>query len=474
MPPISHRRILGCAAVCLALVPLAARGTAQQTPGRLAELSAQFQSLAASTTPSVVQVVVSGLGQVAGAEGEPPLVAEQNSGGSGVIVDPAGYILTNAHVIEGAQRIQVHLTALPPTGAGYRSILKPKTNPRDARVVGVDAETDLAVLKIDEADLPALEFGDSDTLRQGQIVFAFGSPFGLENSVTMGVVSSVARQLEPDSPMIYIQTDTAINPGSSGGPLVDADGKLVGINTLIYSQSGGSEGIGFAAPSNIVEAVYQQIRASGSVRRGEIGVGAQTITPLIAAGLRLDRDWGVVIADVEPGGPASIRGLEVGDVIVSLNGKAMENARQFDVNIYRMGIGDVATLAVLRGREERTIRVAVLERSDDPERFARMVTREANEIAKLGVMGLELTPELERMLPPLRGSAGVIVAARVADGPWTNRLFQAGDVIYSLNGVVTGRLAELRRALAEIKPGEPVVIYLERFGKTRFVAFEMP
>jgi serine protease Do len=457
---------------------LAPQGSAQpaaaSSPGRLAELSGQFESLAALTTPSVVQIVVSGLGQVAGPEGEPPLVGEQNSGGSGVIVDANGYILTNSHVIEGAQRIQVHLTSVPPSSARHRSILRPKTNPREARVIGVDSETDLAVLKIDETELPALEFGDSETLRQGQIVFAFGSPLGLENSVTMGVVSSVARQLEPDSPMIYIQTDTAINPGSSGGPLVDVNGKVVGISTLIFSQSGGNEGIGFAAPSNIVEAVYKQIRANGAVRRGEIGVGAQTITPLLAAGLKLDRDWGVVIADVEPGGPASIRGVEVGDVIVSMNGKTMENARQFDVNLYQMGIGDVATLDILRGAKEQTIRVAVLERTDDPDRFARMVNREANEIERLGVLGLEITPEIERMLPPLRGSAGVIVAARVADGPQINRRFQVGDVIYSVNGVVASGLAELRRQIGELKPGEPAAIFLERMGKTRFVALEMP
>ena len=212
------------------------------------------------------------------------MLGRQRSGGSGVIVDPSGYVLTNAHVIAGARRVQVMLATRVEPLPGQASILKPQPKLWEAEIIGVDSETDLAVLKIDQSDLPFLLLGDSDTLRPGQLVFALGSPLGLENSVTMGIVSSVARQLERDHPMIYIQTDTAINPGNSGGPLVNADGHVVGINTLIFSQSGGNEGIGFAAPSNIARAVFEQIRDHGHVRRGEIGVQAQTITSGLAAG----------------------------------------------------------------------------------------------------------------------------------------------------------------------------------------------
>ena len=191
-------------------------------------------------------------------------------------------------------------------------------------------------------------------LKPGQIVMAFGSPLGLNASVTMGVVSAVARQLEPEDPMIYVQTDAPINPGNSGGPLVDADGRVVGINTLIYSQSGGHEGIGFAAPSNIVRNVFDQIRKTGRVRRGEIGVITQTITPLIAEGLGLSQDWGVVDSDVDPNGPGGRAGLQAGDIVLALDGKPMENGRQFQVNFYTRGVGAPVTLEILRGEARVT------------------------------------------------------------------------------------------------------------------------
>ena len=170
--------------------------------------------------------------------------------------------------------------------------------------------------------------------------FRSPSPLGLGDSVTLGVVSAAARQLRPDDPMIYIQTDASINPGNSGGALVDVQGQVVGISTFILSQSGGSEGLGFAAPSNIVRAVYEQIRTDGRVHRGVIGVRAQTITPELAHGLALAQDWGVVLGDVFPGGPADHAGLKVGDIVLTLEGKSMENGRQFQVNLYRRAVGD--------------------------------------------------------------------------------------------------------------------------------------
>ena len=214
------------------------------------------------------------------------LVTTQRASGSGVIVDPEGL-----HRHQRARRSRRTATArgasCAPTG---QSILATRSRTVSGRIVGIDLETDLAVIKVDEQNLPALAFGDSDELKAGQVVLAFGSPLGLHNSVSLGVVSAVARQLEPESPMIYVQTDASINPGSSGGPLVDMRGRLVGINTLIVSQAGGNEGLGFAAPSNIVRTVYEQIRKIGRVRRGDIGVRAQTVTPVLAAGLNLARD----------------------------------------------------------------------------------------------------------------------------------------------------------------------------------------
>ena len=451
----------------------AQRPAATRPPPTLGDLSNRFESLAEKVSPAVVHIVSSGFAPVAGDASQVTVLGRQRSGGSGVIVDPSGYVLTNAHVIAGARRVQVMLATRVEPLPGQASILKPQPKLRDAEIIGVDSETDLAVLKIDQSDLPFLLLGDSDTLRPGQLVFALGSPLGLENSVTMGIVSSVARQLERDHPMIYIQTDTAINPGNSGGPLVNADGHVVGINTLIFSQSGGNEGIGFAAPSNIARAVFEQIRDHGHVRRGEIGVQAQTISPGLAAGLALPRDWGVLLADVKPGGPADIGGLKVGDIVQSLDGKLMENARPFNVNIYQRKIGDVVEIKALRGSEELTANVAVLEREDDPGRLAELVTRDQNMIQKLGILGIELNREIRELLPPLRRSAGVVVAARLAVGPDWSSLFQPGDVIYSVNQKLTLGLRELRGAIDDVPKGSAAVIQLERDRKLMYVSFEM-
>jgi serine protease Do len=211
----------------------------KELPKRFQELekiSDNFEILADYVGPAVVQVFVSGYipGEGLSAEG---LIFKRRGTGSGVILDPAGFIMTNAHVVEGAISVKVLLSSRLNPNVGGESILKPPGKFVDAKIVGTDAETDLAVLKIEDSNLPFLKLGDSDNLRNGQIVFAFGSPLGLENSVTMGVISSVARQLRSEDPMIYIQTDTPINPGNSGGPLINTRGEVIGINTLIFSQS---------------------------------------------------------------------------------------------------------------------------------------------------------------------------------------------------------------------------------------------
>jgi serine protease Do len=247
----------------------------------------------------------------------------------------------------------------------------------------------------------------------------------------------------------------------------------MGINTLIFSQSGGNEGIGFSAPSNIVRAIYSQIRELGAMRRGEIGVTAQTVTPLLAKGLGLSRDWGVVLGDVEPGGPAHIAGLKTGDIVVSMDGKAMENARQFHVNLYQRAIGDVVKLEILREGKARTHNVAVLEREDDPDLFARLVSRQQNLIEPIGVLAIDLNRNVEKMLPPVRQSAGAVVAARVAEGPYWSELFEPGDVIYQVNRTPTPGVKELREALAALTAGDAVVVQLERRGKMQYAVFEL-
>jgi serine protease Do len=433
-----------------------------ESSGLLA-LDAQLDALSRRVAPSVVQVVASGYTTTPAM-----LLARGQATGSGVIVDSEGWIVTNAHVVENARSVRVDLMQPAATGG---SILRPRSRRVDARIVGLDAETDIAVLKLEERGLPALELGDSESLRQGQLVMAFGSPLGLENSASLGVVSAVARQLKPDSPMIYVQTDASINPGNSGGPLVDAEGRMVGLNTLILSQSGGNEGIGFAAPSHIVRAVYEQLRRSARVRRGVIGVRAQTITPALAAGLGLVFDRGVVLSDVTPAGPAEAAGLRPGDIVLALDGKPMENARQFDVNLYRRAPGDRVTLSVRRGLQALDLPVSVVSRPEDADRFLSMVTPEKNLIPRLGVLALELDDELRRAAGALRGREGVLVAARSGASDEGEDL-RPGDVVYAVNGVSVISLAELRSAVGRPDRGQPLVLHVERGGRLIYVVIE--
>src|SRR5882672_4984017 len=267
----------------------------------LSDFSQSVRTLTRKVSPAVVQVLVSGYGASAEGEGqEVSLLSRQRSSGSGVIVDSTGYIITNAHVVRGAVNVRVLMASMKTPDSDA---------PVDAKIVGIDRGTDLALLKVDRTGLPTLPFGDSDSLSQGDIVLALGSPLGLKNSVSMGVVSAPARQISEENPLAYIQTDASINPGNSGGALVNVEGKLMGINSFIFTQSGGSQGIGFAIPSNVVQNVYQQLKKQGHVHRGEIGVFVQDITPALAGGLKLPRRSGVIVADVSPGGPAEQAGL---------------------------------------------------------------------------------------------------------------------------------------------------------------------
>ena len=302
-------------------------------------------------------------------------LATRHTGGSGVILDPDGYIVTNAHVVKGARRVQVLISTAP--DSTRRSILEPRGRLVGAQVIRADEETDLAVLKVQETGLPFLRLGDSDDLEPGQLVLAFGNPLGLKTSVSLGAVSAKARQLRPEHPMIYIQTDAAINPGNSGGPLVDTQGRVVGINTFIFSRSGGSEGLGFAAPSNIVRSIFEQVRDTGRIRRGIIGARPQTITRVMAEGLGLKRDWGVILSDVDAGGPAADAGLSVGDGVLTLDGKVIENGRQFTVNVYRKTIGKPVEIRILRGEEIHDFQVLVAERRDESRRFLDLSIRKS-------------------------------------------------------------------------------------------------
>src|SRR5579863_7585356 len=314
----------------------AARST--ESSQTLVQLNNALESLAARVSPAVVQILVTGYGPLREREedkSQTALIVRQHAVGSGVIVDSNGYIMTNAHVVEGAQRIRVALPLPMADSAGQVPIGKRRI--LEARLLGQHKETDLALLKIDDTDLPTLPLLSQQRPHVGQLVFAIGSPEGLQNSVTMGVVSALARQPDASKPLTYIQTDAPINPGNSGGPLVDMNGAVLGINTFILSQGGGSEGLGFAIPSRIVDFVYHSLRKYGHVHRVEIGAGTQEITPTLAEGLHLPQRWGVIIADVKPDGPAAAAGLQIQDIILSPMIGALKRCPRFRLHFTCIG-----------------------------------------------------------------------------------------------------------------------------------------
>jgi serine protease Do len=477
--PRMHSRIVSsivAAALTLGVAPARAQSRAAGlAQGDLAQTSRQLEQLAAKVGPAVVEIVTLGYASEDVTDDEKGLlVAPSRGSGSGVILDSDGYIVTNAHVVEGAHRIQVQVATQPPDDDKHHSVLRAHARLLAARLIAIDEETDLAVIKVEAKGLPTLDFADSDQVHPGQLVLAFGSPMGLNSTVTLGVISAIARQLEPDDAMIYLQTDAPINPGNSGGPLVNVEGKVVGINTLILSQSGGNEGLGFAAPSNIVRNVFEQIRKYGRVRRGEIGVRAQTITPLLAEGLHLPRESGVILSDVYPETPAERSGLKPGDIVVSLDGKPMENGRQMQVNLYSRAVGDTVQLEIERGTTIQPVLVKVAEREDDPTRFSPLVAPGEPYIDRLGVLGLTLDAKAAEMLPDLRVTSGVVIAATSAVTlSGAEGQLKSGDVIHDVNGKPVTSVEELRAAIGKLKAGDAVVMQVEREGELIYVALRL-
>src|ERR1017187_8567701 len=332
---------------------------APRSANLLRELNDSLETLVAKVSPAVVQIMVTGYGPVEEhGHTDRTVLSREHAVGSGVIVDPEGYIITNAHVVNGAQRIRVILPP-PPTESPLE--LQPIHAGQifDATVVGTHKDSDLALLKIQAAHLPALPLSDKAQVRQGELVFAVRSPEGLQDSVTIGVVSSVSRQPDPDDPMVYIQTDAAMNPGNSGGPLVDIDGNLIGLNTLILSTGGGSEGLGFAIPAAIVNFDYRNLRKTGHVQRVAVGLRTQNIKPALAAGLGLARSWGAIVCDIADGGAAEAAGLQLNDIVLAVDGRPIQGLPDFIMALYVHPLDQVSKIDVLRGVNPMTFYVFV-------------------------------------------------------------------------------------------------------------------
>jgi len=444
-----------------------------RTPDLLRQFNSSLEALVAKVSPAVVQIQVTGIGPLGGSgKGGVALIARQRAIGSGVIVDPDGYIMTNAHVVESAQRIRVVLPVPPSesfldaTPIGQRQIL-------DAKLVGLHKDTDLALLKVDGHNLPSLPLGTRRPVHTGEMVLAIGSPEGLQSSVTMGVVSSVWRQPDPDQPMVYIQTDAPINPGNSGGPLVDLDGYVIGLNTFILSEGGGSEGLGFAIPARIVGFVYGNLRKYGHVHRTEIQVSAQTVTPTLAAGLGLAQSWGVVISDVIPKGPADVAGLKVQDVVVAIDGRPILGLPGLTAALYLHPADEAVRMEILRGNDKLSLYVPAFEHHEKEDQLADFINPN-NRIGRLGVYVMDLDDQLRSaMSSEVRIPSGVVVLGQSLDlNALTNNL-RAGDIIHRINRASVQSADQLRSALRGLKPGDPVVLQIERLGQLQYVDFEM-
>ena len=451
---------------------IAADAKPKEAPSVLQQFNVALQDLVARISPAVVQIQVTGYGPLEeDNQTETALLAKQSAIGSGVIVDPNGYIMTNAHVVKGAQRIRVILP-MPP-GEHPEAMQSGKQHVFDAKLIGIHKETDLALLKIEDTNLPILELG-THRVKQGELVVAVGSPEGLQNSATLGVVSAVGRQPDPDRPMVFIQTDAPINPGNSGGPLVDMDGYVVGINTLIFSQGGGSEGLGFAIPARVVRFVYDSLRKYGHVHRVEVKAGAQTITPALAEGLGLARSYGVIIDDVTPGGPADSAGLKIGDIVLTADDRRIDTLPAFSGALYLHPLDQVLKLTVLRGGKTVTLNIPVLEMTDSMDALISLANSENSLIPRLGILALDVNADqLHSIVGDLRIPSGVVVVARTAQigGPATGLI--AGDVIHAFNQQTITSLDALKSAADKTKPGDSVALQIERDGKMQWQSFEM-
>ncbi|MCP9451233.1 MAG: Do family serine endopeptidase [Nitrospira sp.] len=387
------------------------------------------------------------------------------SAGSGVIIDPTGYIVTNNHVVEGATRITVTLN---------------DRREFSAKVVGTDPKTDLAVIKIDAKELPTLRWGDYEKLQVGDLVLAVGSPFGLSSTVTLGIISALGRgNVGIADYEDFIQTDAAINPGNSGGALVNMNGELIGINTAIFSRTGGSEGVGFAIPSSIAVDIVDSLMRTGKVVRGWMGVAIQEITPALAKSFKLPEDRkGVLISDVNEGGPSYAAGIKRGDVVIAFNGKEVHNVSQLRNIVARTAVGKEAEVKILRDGKEQTIIIKVAERPSDevlarrepapPKEPGTMIKPPDNVLASLRVQALDNALMSQLNIPA--NVTGVVITSVEPGGQAEAAGLQRGDVIQEVNRETIKTIEDYQKAAAKIGKEDLAVLLINRRGNNLFVA----
>jgi serine protease Do len=378
-------------------------------------------------------------------------VPQRQGEGSGFIVSPDGYILTNAHVVADADEVTVRMT---------------DRREYQAKVIGADRRSDVAVIKIDAKDLPVVKIGDPSRLRPGEWVLAIGSPFTFENSVTAGIVSATGRSMPGEDGLVpFIQTDVAVNPGNSGGPLFNLNGEVVGINSQIYSRSGGYMGISFAIPIDVANNVRTQLVSTGKVTRGRIGVQIQEVNAQFADSFGLDRPRGALVSQVLDDGPAKKAGIKDGDVILSVNGKPVERSTQLPSVISAIKPGDTAKLEVWRDNAVKTVNVKVDEYKEDIQKVSNTRDGGGDEAAKPDKLGLSVRPlgEDERKNADTKG----YLLVEDVDGPAAQAGVRPGDVILGVNGKSVKSVAELRKATGN--GSKSVALLLERDGNQLFL-----
>jgi serine protease Do len=375
----------------------------------------------------------------------------QRSLGSGFIIDADGFILTNNHVVENAQKIVVKLS---------------DDQEYEAKVVGRDAKTDIAIIKINaKAALTAASLGDSDNLDVGEWVVAIGNPFGLDSTVTSGIVSAKGRHIGQGPYDNFIQTDASINPGNSGGPLINLRGEVIGINTAIFSRTGGNMGIGFAIPINLAKEVLPQLRGKGKVTRGYLGVLIQKVTPEIAESLGMDRGYGALVANVSKDGPADKAGVKVGDVIVEFDGKEVKDSGDLPIIVARTAVDKKIRMKVLRDKTEVTLNVAVGELKDEE------VVASAPEKGELGMTVQKLTPQLAENLG-LDKTDGVVVTAVEPGSAADEAGIRRGDVIVEVDRKPVRGVEEYRKFIAGSRKGRGILFLVRRGESTLFLALK--